>query len=193
MPLPARWNPCERSGVLRFEMMDAVTTDAPVGVERSEGGLDELYRRHVDDALGLAYLLTGDRALAEDLVQDAFVRVLGRFHDLRNRDAFWWYLRRTVVNLSNSHFRRRRVERAWLERQRPKTAATPGPDLEERHRVLAALMTLRPEQRAAVVLRYYEDLTEADTAEALGRPIGTVKSMVSRGMDRLREELGDDA
>lgn len=166
---------------------------APADTERATGGLEELYRRHVDDALHLAALLTGDRALAEDLVQDAFVKVIGRFQDLRNRDAFWWYLRRTIVNLSNSYFRRRRVERAWLERERPEPGAPAGPDLEERERVLAALMTLRPEQRAAVVLRYYEDLSEADTAEALGRPVGTVKSMVSRSMDRLREELGDDA
>lgn len=200
MPRPApgrhahgRWNPCEGSGVLGFEMMDIMTRQAPAAAGQAAGGLEDLYRRHVDDALGLAFLLTGDRPLAEDLVQDAFVRVLGRFHDLRSRDAFWWYLRRTIVNLSNSHFRRRRVERAWLERQRPEAAAPSGPDLEERDRVLTALMTLRPEQRAAVVLRYYEDLSEADTAEALGRPVGTVKSMVSRGMDRLREELGDDA
>ena len=173
--------------------MDVVTRQAPAGAERAQAGLEELYRRNVDEAVRLAVLLTGDRSLAEDLAQDAFVRVLGRFHDLRNRDAFWWYLRRTIVNLANSHFRRRRVERAWLERQRPDPAAPSGYDVEERERVLAALMTLRPEQRAAVVLRYYEDLSEADTAEALGRPIGTVKSMVSLGMDRLREELGDDA
>ena len=64
----------------------------------------------------LAYLLTGERALAEDLVQDAFLRVLGRFHDLRNRDAFWWYLRRTIVNLAHSQFRRRRVERVGRHR-----------------------------------------------------------------------------
>jgi RNA polymerase sigma-70 factor (sigma-E family) len=193
MPGPARWNPPGGSGVLAFGMMATVTKDAPAGAEHAAGGLEELYRRHVDDALRLAYLLTGDRSLAEDLVQDAFVKVLGRFHDLRNRDAFWWYLRRTIVNLSNSHFRRRRVERAWLERQRPDAAAPQGPDLEERDRLRTALMTLRPEQRAAMVLRYLEDLSEADTAEALGRPIGTVKSMVSRGMDRLREELSDDA
>ena len=174
-------------------MMDVVIRQAPAGAEHAQGGLEELYRRHVDEAVRLAYLLTGDRSLAEDLVQDAFVRVLGRFHDLRSRDAFWWYLRRTIVNLANSHFRRRRVERAWLERQRPDPVAPGGHDSEERDRVLAALMTLRPEQRAAVVLRYYEDLSEADTAEALGRPVGSVKSMVSRGMDRLREELGDDA
>lgn len=171
-------------------------TVSTVDRERQEAvgrGIDALYRAHAAEALRLGYLLTGDRGLAEDLVQDAFVRVLGRFHDLRNRDAFWWYLRRTIVNLANSHFRRRRVERAWLERQRPDPVVPSGHDVEERDRVLAALMTLRPEQRAAVVLRYYEDMSEADTAEALGRPVGTVKSMVSRGMDRLREELGDDA
>lgn len=173
-------------------MMQTVT-DRRAGTESRTGGLEELYRRHAGDALGLAYLLTGDRALAEDLVQDAFVKVLGRFHDLRSRDAFWWYLRRTIVNLSNSHFRRRRVERAWLERQRPEASAPAGHDVEERDRLMTALATLRPEQRAAVVLRYFEDLSEAGTAQALGRPIGTVKSMVSRGMDRLREELGDDA
>jgi RNA polymerase sigma-70 factor (sigma-E family) len=160
--------------------------------ERAGSRLEELYRGHAPDALRLAYLLTGDRGLAEDLVQDAFVKVFGRFHDLRNRDAFWWYLRRTVVNLSRSHFRRRRVERAWLERQRPDETHT-DPDLGERERLRKALQTLRPEQRAAIVLRYFEDLSEADTAQALGVAVGTVKSMVSRGMERLRKELDDDA
>lgn len=154
-------------------------------------GLEELYRIHAPEALRLAYLLTGDRTMAEDLAQDAFVKILGRFHDLRNRDAFWWYLRRTVVNLSKSHFRRRRVERAWMDRQRPDVASLP-PDLGERDRLRRALMTLRPEQLAAIVLRHYEDLSEADTAEALGVAVGTVKSMVSRGMERLRTELGED-
>ena len=152
-------------------------------------GLDELYRAHAPEALRLAYLLTGERMLAEDLVQDAFVRVLGRFHDLRNRDAFWWYLRRTIVNLAHSQFRRRRVERAWFERQRPDDAAPDSGDLGERDRLQRALMTLRPEQRAAIVMRFYEDLSEADTAQALGVAPGTVKSLVSRGMERLRAEL----
>jgi RNA polymerase sigma-70 factor (sigma-E family) len=156
------------------------------------GRLDELYRAHAPDALRLAYLLTGDRGLAEDLAQDAFVKVFGRFHDLRNRDAFWWYLRRTIVNLSRSHFRRRRVERAWLERQHVDEAQS-DPDVGERERLRAALQLLRPEQRAAIVLRYFEDLSEADTAQALGVAVGTVKSMVSRGMERLRKELEDDA
>lgn len=157
-----------------------------------ERGLDGLYRAHAAEAQRLAYLLTGDRTLAEDLVQDAFVKVLGRFHDLRNRDAFWWYLRRTIVNLSTSHFRRRRVERAWLERQHPPESAPVPHDLGERERLREALMTLRPEQRAAIVLRFYEDLSEADTAEALGMPLGTVKSTVSRGLERLRRQLPEE-
>jgi RNA polymerase sigma-70 factor (sigma-E family) len=170
----------------------AVTAERRRERARTEGGLETLYRAHASGALRLGYLLTGDRALAEDLVQDAFVKVLGRFHDLRNKDAFWWYLRRTIVNLSTSHFRRRRVERAWLERQHLEEVAPVSEDMGDRERLREALMKLRPDQRAAIVLRYYEDLTEADTAEALGVPVGTVKSMVSRGMDRLRGELGED-
>jgi RNA polymerase sigma-70 factor (sigma-E family) len=158
-------------------------------LEQREGNrLDELYRLHAPDALRLAYLLTGDRSLAEDLSQDAFVRVLGRFRDLRNPEAFWWYLRRTVVNLANSHFRRTRVERAYLEREAAQPAPA-GPDMDERHSMRQALFALNPEHRAAVVLRYYEDLTEAQTAELLGWPVGTVKSTVSRAMERLRKEL----
>src|ERR687887_2103997 len=80
------------------------------------GRLGDLYLRHADEAVRLAYLLTGDRHLAEDLVQDAFVRLAGRLVHLRDPGAFHAYLRRTIVNLSNSYFRRRRVERAYLER-----------------------------------------------------------------------------
>ncbi|MEX2421071.1 MAG: sigma factor, partial [Actinomycetota bacterium] len=87
-----------------------VTTERETDrIRAGGGGLDDLHREHAGDALRLGYLLTGDRSLAEDLVQDAFVKVFGRFHDLRNRDAFWWYLRRTIVNLAHSQSRRRRV------------------------------------------------------------------------------------
>src|SRR6266702_3303813 len=85
--------------------------------EETQGGrLGELYRRHADRAIRLAYLLTGDRALAEDLVQDAFVKLAGRLAHLRDPGAFDAYLRRTVVNLANSHLRRKRLERTYLER-----------------------------------------------------------------------------
>src|SRR2546425_9958607 len=81
------------------------------------GRLGELYVRHGDAAVRLAYLLTGDRALAEDLVQDAFVKLAGRLVHLRDPGAFDAYLRRTVVNLANSYYRRKRLERAYLKRQ----------------------------------------------------------------------------
>jgi RNA polymerase sigma-70 factor (sigma-E family) len=157
-------------------------------VASGEGRLGELYARHVPDAIRLAYLLTGDRGLAEDLGQDAFVRLYGRFGDLRNPDAFPAYLRRTVVNLANSHFRRRRVERSYLEREGSLTKA-PELDTEDRMRVRAALQALPYRQRAAVVLRYYEDLPEAQTAEILRCRPGTVKSLLSRGLEALRAEL----
>src|SRR6266567_6948644 len=92
------------------------TMDRRRGLEA--GRLGDLYRGHADGAVRLAYLLTGDRALAEDLVQDAFVRLAGRLVHLRDQQAFEAYLRRTVVNLSNSYFRRRKVERAFLESAR---------------------------------------------------------------------------
>jgi RNA polymerase sigma-70 factor (sigma-E family) len=156
---------------------------------RAEGGrLGELYAAHAGEAVRLAYLLTGNRALAEDLAQEAFVRLFGRFRDLRQAEAFRAYLRTTVVNLSRSHFRRVKVERAFLAR----AAAEPAPagsDPHERGEMWEALGTLTPRQRAAIVLRYYEDLTEAQTADVLRCPVGTVKSLVSRGTERLRREL----
>jgi RNA polymerase sigma-70 factor (sigma-E family) len=156
---------------------------------RTDGGrLGDLYAAHAPDAVRLAYLLTGDRALAEDLVHEAFVRLFGRFRDIRNPDAFGAYLRTTVVNLARSHFRRKRVERAYLDRER--RAPDPEPvDPGGREEMWQALQVLRPRQRAAIVLRYYEDLTEAQTAEVLGCAVGTVKSLVSRGIEQLRQEL----
>src|ERR687887_372587 len=101
-----------------------------VKVERLAAGdmgrLGELYLRHADGAVRLAYLLTGDMALAEDLVQDAFVRLAGRLVHLRDPGAFDAYLRKTVVNLSRSHFRRRRVERAYVERAGRAADGRPG-------------------------------------------------------------------
>jgi RNA polymerase sigma-70 factor (sigma-E family) len=168
-----------------------VTTRRSEGsVAGSEGGrLGELYASNAPDAVRLAYLLTGDRALAEDLVHEAFVRLFGRFRDLRHPDAFGSYLRTTVVNLARSHFRRRRVERDYVDRAGSEQEVAQEADFEGREAMWRALQGLRPRQRAAIVLRYYEDLTEAQTAEVLGCAVGTVKSLVSRGLDELREEL----
>lgn len=153
------------------------------------GRLGELYSAHAPAAARLAYLLTGDRAVAEDLVQEAFVRMFGRFRDLRSPEAFPAYLRTTVVNLARSHFRRKRVERAYLEREGREVSSGPEPGPGGEQEMWDALRRLTPRQRAAIVLRYYEDLTETQTADVLRCPVGTVKSLVSRGIDRLRGEL----
>src|SRR5262245_51719929 len=79
---------------------------------QAAGSLEELYIRHAPAGFRLALLLTGDRALAEDIVQDAFVRVVGRFGHLRAGSSFEAYLRRTIVNLTKNTWRRRSVERA---------------------------------------------------------------------------------
>ena len=80
-------------------------------------GLADMYERSAPAGFRLAYLLTGDRTLAEDLVQEAFLRFVGRLHHLREPEAFDAYLRRTIINLSKDVFRRRAVERSYLERR----------------------------------------------------------------------------
>jgi RNA polymerase sigma-70 factor (sigma-E family) len=168
--------------------------------EREEAGraewgrLGELYRRHAEGALRLAYLLTGDLPLAEDIVQDAFVKLARRLAHIRDPDAFPAYLRRTVVNLANSRFRRERVERAYLQRE--KGMAHPDAleeDLDEREDLWVALQQLTARQRAALVLRFYEDLPERQAAKLLRCRPGTVKSLVSRALAALQLHLAEGA
>jgi len=171
------------------------TTDgvADVGehVVSDRKGLGELYERSVPAAVRLAYLLTGDQAIAEDLAQDAFVRVAGKLVHLRHRDAFDDYLRRTVINLSKNHFRRRAIERAYLTRFRVvDRSASHDKGVVERQAMLAALQVLPHRQRSAIVLRFYEDLPEDAVAEILRCRPATVRSLVFRGVQTLRSEIG---
>jgi RNA polymerase sigma-70 factor (sigma-E family) len=163
-----------------------VTDDAQDAGVQTGGVLADLYERHAPAAGRLAYLLTGDRALAEDLTQEAFVRVVGRFRHLRVPDAFEAYLRRTIVNLHTSQLRRRRLERAYLEREGRSETSTTNPDVGAREELWQAILALPPRQRAAVVLRYYEDLSERETADALGCSVSAAKSLVARAMQTLR-------
>ena len=152
--------------------------------------LAELYERTAPGAVRLAYLLTGDRSVAEDITQDAFVRVSGRLAHLRNGRAFDAYLRRAVVNLAKNHFRRRSVERAFLERSNPAPSiAGHEHPLVEREATMAALAKLPARQRAAIVLRFYEDLSEDSIAGILRCRNGTVRSLVTRGVQTLRAEM----
>lgn len=154
--------------------------------------LAALYATHARPTRDLAYLLTGDRALAEDLVQDCFVRLAGRVTPVQDPGA---YLRRMVVNASHSHFRRLRVRRD----RAPDEARTVGADTDvtldgsyeraERSRLLAALAELPPRQRSAVVLRHWLDLSEQECAAQMRCSVGTVKSLASRGRAALRLTL----
>jgi RNA polymerase sigma-70 factor (sigma-E family) len=140
---------------------------------------EDFYRAQHEPMLRLAYLLTQSRAAAEDLVQDSFIRIQPRWGSLDTPAA---YLRRTVTNACYSwHRRRRREEAAPVE---PATAAPP-----EHDEMWDALAKLPPRRRAALVLRYYLDLSEADIADALGCRPGTVKSLTSRGLADLRSVL----
>lgn len=147
----------------------------------------EAYARARTAALSrIAYLLTGDHHLAEDLVQQTFLRVAGRWRRVVAGGDPDPYVRRVLYHQHISWWRRtRRITRVPL-------AGTdrPVPDAADRVAVTVAvqgaLARLGPRQRAALVLRYFEDLSEAQTAEVLGCRVGTVKSQVRDGLARLR-------
>lgn len=158
-----------------------------VSVAGDRARFEELYAAQSADALRVAFLLVGDSFHAEDIVQEAFVRVLGRFGDVRKPDALRTYLLRTVVNLSKNHFRRRALEVRHLH---DTDALTGLPSLsapESRQDLLTALRRLPERQRAAVVLRYCEDFSLQQTADVLGTSAKAIKSLVTRGLKSLRE------
>ena len=146
-----------------------------------------------------AYLLTGDQHLAEDLVQSALVRThraWSRVSALGNAEA---YTRKAMYHLQVSWWRRRRTAEAFPSDGLQRTAAA-EPDHAEltalRLSLRTALGQLPPRQRAVVVLRFFDDLTEAQAAEVLGVTIGTIKSQTARALARLRAvapELSDAA
>jgi RNA polymerase sigma-70 factor (sigma-E family) len=158
-----------------------------------EGRIERLYLQHAPAATRLAYLIVGDAFLAEDIAQEAFIRVTGRYGHLRSPSAFEAYLRRTVVNLCTSQFRHRKVERAYLEREAPWLASTVDPPtIGEHDELRSALRAPPPRHRAALALRYYEDLSEQQTGEVLGVSASAVRSLVLRAMTTLRERVRRD-
>ena len=167
-------------------------TTARTAERSASGGLEALYVAHAPVALRFAFYLSGDREQARDLVQEAFVRVAGRFAHLRKPDVFATYLRRTIVNLHTSRLRRLRLERAYVAREASRrTPDAEAPDPTERDEVWHAILALPPRQRAAIVLRFYEDLTERESAEILNCSVGAVNQLVARATAALRERFGE--
>lgn len=149
----------------------------------AEPALEQLFRDRFDPLVRLATLLTGSQHVAEELVMDAFTRLAPRWTEVDRPAA---YLRTSVVNGARSHHRRLRTVR---RQPIPRAEGAWDPDVDELWQRLA---TLRPDERACVVLRFYEDLPLAQIAEQLDLPLGTVKSHLHRAIAALRDLLTEE-
>ena len=142
----------------------------------------------------LAYGLTGDQGHAEDVAQAAFARAYASWPRVRRSGDPDAYVRQIVINENRNRFRKRRVPER-LTGSPPESALVDVPwtdatrESDERSALIAALQRLGPKQRAVIVLRYWLDLTEQETAAALNCSVGTVKSQASRALATLRESI----
>jgi RNA polymerase sigma-70 factor (sigma-E family) len=158
---------------------------------------ERFVRREMDGLMRTAFLITWDLADAEDLVQDCLLRVARRWPKVRAMEHSAAYTRRVLVNLAlDDSIKRRRRQRelqdgrgAGTDMQDLDGAVDGRGSLETRDELLRAIGTLPPRQRTVLVLRFFEDLTEAQVAEMLGCSLGTVKSTTARGLARVREAL----
>jgi RNA polymerase sigma-70 factor (sigma-E family) len=145
-------------------------------------GFPAFYRREHAAALRLAWLLTGSQAAAEDVVQEAMTRVYGAYDRIESPAA---YLRRVVVNTARSGQRDERRRQDRVRRQEPAWRSVDPSDGE----LLELVRQLPYRQRVVIVTRYWGGWSEKEIALALGCRPGTVKSLASRALDRLRAEV----
>ena len=169
--------------------MEMPLTASRVAGESARERFERLLRPELDRAYGLAGYLLGEAAEAEDAAGEAVARAWSRFDGLRNDDSFGGWLTRIVVNICRDRLRRRRVvpfvPLGGLEPE----AADPFATALERDAVGRALRLLGPEQRAVIVLHYWNDLSVAEIAEILRIPSGTVKWRLRNACRRMRPEL----
>ncbi|HKD97712.1 MAG TPA: SigE family RNA polymerase sigma factor [Micromonosporaceae bacterium] len=158
-------------------------------MERAAGDFDTFVRTRQRSLLRSAYMLTGDQHLAEDLVQSALARThqsWARLTDPANAEA---YTRKVMYHLQVSWWRRNRVPESMTDTS-PEPRPTGGPGeatgLTNRMTIQSALLKLSTKQRAVLILRFFEDRTEVETAEVLGVAVGTVKSQTAKALARLR-------
>ena len=163
-------------------------TDQPeAALQSADDGIDDLYRTHHGRMARLAVLLTGDAGAAEELMQDAFVRVWRSWDRINDSDAAHAYLRATLVNLSRSFLRRRALELRHRVRRIDDAIEI---DAAARIDLVRAVIRLPARQRACVALRFYEDLSESETAKVLGISVGAVKSQTYKALRRLETMVG---
>jgi RNA polymerase sigma-70 factor (sigma-E family) len=170
------------------------------GHEESRAGDDDAAFRDYVVARGtallrMAVMLTGNRADAEDLVQAALAKTYLAWSKINDRAALDAYVRRAMVNTHISWWRRRKLEEFPTDELPDRAVADQSGESDMAEVVRRALDRLPERMRAAVMLRYFEDMTEPEIAAALGISLGTVKSTVSRAVARLRidAELGEDS
>jgi RNA polymerase sigma factor, sigma-70 family/RNA polymerase sigma-70 factor, sigma-E family len=158
----------------------------------ADEALTALYTAHYRKLVRIAALLLDDLGTSEEVVQDAYVKMHGAWHRIRDPQAAEAYLRITVTNLARSRMRRRQVAQKHAPKPMPDAPSAEHGALEslDRDRVIEALRSLPPRQRECLVLRYYADLSEAQIAESMKISPGAVKSHASRGMAALRARLG---
>jgi RNA polymerase sigma-70 factor, ECF subfamily len=157
-----------------------------------EESFREFVARRQQALLRTAYLLTGDWGTAEDLLQTALTKTYLARHRIRDHAAVEAYARATLVTTSTSWWRRRwHGERPTGELPERVFLPDGSDQVDERDRIWQVVRRLPARQRAVVVLRYYEDMSEAETAHLLRISTGTVKSHTSRAMQSLRISLGD--
>jgi RNA polymerase sigma-70 factor (sigma-E family) len=162
-----------------------------MAADRSTGELERFLAERADHLLRTAVLLTGSREAGEDLLQTAVERLLRRWRRFDGEPE--GYLRRTLCNLAIDGYRRagRWRQKEGLLRAGAWQAPDPAGDVDLRDALVRLLWQLPARQRTVLVLRYWEQLTDAETAAVLGCAEGTVKSAVSRGLARLRELARD--
>jgi RNA polymerase sigma-70 factor (sigma-E family) len=155
----------------------------------------ELFRAHHLELVRLALLVVGDLATAEDVVQDAFEQLHRRWQRLRRQSSALDYARSAVLNRCRSVLRRRGVARRYEPRLAAREPSWPDPDaavaLEQRTEFAEAFRALPPRQREVLALRYYLDLSVADTAATLRISEGAVRSTASRGLQSLGRILAE--
>jgi RNA polymerase sigma-70 factor (sigma-E family) len=157
---------------------------------RTEAGYATFVREHTRALLRTAYLITGSRLAAEELVQDTLVRLYPKWHRVESADIPLAYVRRALTNgYVNQTRRPSRREFAFEDVPERVDEHDAVNQLADRDEIWSALRGLPNRQRAALVLRFFEDLTDAESADALGCRVGTVRSLVSRGLAALRDEM----
>ncbi len=168
----------------------AAGVSAAAGLSAPAGSTDPDFRDYVRTRrralLRTAYLLTGNLADAEDLVQSALAKTYFAWDRIEDRGSLDGYVRRAIINTHISWWRRRRVQEFPTDELPEQAVADHATGSELQETLRQAVDRLPQRMRAAIMLRYYDDMTEAEVADVLGVSLGTVKSTVARAVAKLR-------